>query len=685
MIGSMNFVSTSLTRFFTQLHGPFQRKRSYRAANIVLEKTALEVAFKTVLRVAVGVGVFPVAIALSPQLSKPTQAAERISVSFGPIERSISVESLEIYVEEGRITDEIEPYIDFIDNYDPEALAQVQALLSQRADVDVTTMAQFAYTPQGEYLLEQAGEVFRTGARLPGGKGLRGAAIGAAADSEKGLTILNVIQRFPTPVLRVDLRRGLAIASQVSETLSQSQKAIDLVVQLSFDSATLPFPEGTTAASINELVSRPGPYNYRKLPLRVKASNQPVDVYLPLQVQVGLPASTPAVIISHGFGNDRGTYAYLASFLAQQGFAVINVEHPGSSADQLDALVSGRTGQVVPDDEFINRPLLISAVLDDLQALAATSKSLSTVDFENVGIIGQSFGGYTALTVAGAPVDLAALRETCPPEFSVNLSLLLQCQAVALSPANEPQGDAAEIETMPPASESIVFTDPRIKAAIAINPIASTILGPKSLAQIEVPVLMMTGSADTVAPALPEQILPYTWLHQGLDTEGADSTASSDRYLLTMEGGTHFSTMGLSGRETFELPPEIIGPVPEVAQRYTQVMSLAFLSTYLNNDSRYQPVLTSAFVTRISEPDMPLSIISELSPEQLQTRLSSAAQGTQATEYRVERHLQQLVNDIEITQNTPFEESLLEAESSGNSPEDPDNPTEQRQPDPKGW
>ncbi|MEO0770106.1 MAG: alpha/beta hydrolase, partial [Cyanobacteria bacterium J06649_4] len=133
------------------------------------------------------------AIALSPLFSSPSQAAERITFSLGAtIERSISVDSLERYVESGEVTNELAPYLSYIDRLDPNAREQVRALLSQRADLDVVTVAQFAYTPQGDYLLSQAGEVFRTGARLSGRKGLRGAAIVSAADPEEGLTILNV-------------------------------------------------------------------------------------------------------------------------------------------------------------------------------------------------------------------------------------------------------------------------------------------------------------------------------------------------------------------------------------------------------------------------------------------------------------------------------------------------------------
>ena len=75
--------------------------------------------------------------------------------------------------------------------------------------------------------------------------------------------------------------------------------------------------------------------------------------------------------------------------------------------------------------------------------------------------------------------------------------VLLQCQAVNLRS---------------PGVDSLDFSDSRIRAVIAINPMTSLIFGPESMAQIEVPVLMMTASGDTVAPALPEQVIPFTWL-----------------------------------------------------------------------------------------------------------------------------------------------------------------------------
>ncbi len=600
-------------------------------------------------------GLVPLAIAFWPLAIRPSSAAERITFSLGAtIERSISVDAIEAYVKEGRVTPELAPYLAYID---PAMRVQAKGLLSQRADIDVTTVAQFAYTPQGEFLLAQAGEVFRTGARLPGGKGLRSAVILSAADEVNGLTILNVLRRFPTPVLRIDLPMGLAIASQASEAFNQSNAAIALVEQLSLQAATIPFPDGTSAADLNDLVTRPGLFQVKKLSVRLNVSPQPVDVYLPDTASPAVSARRlsqsrlagfPAVIISHGLGSDRNSFAYLAKFLAERGFVAITLEHPGTNADRLNAFIAGRASQV-PDEEFINRPLLISQVLDGLAERQAIDPELKNINFNNVGIIGQSFGGYTALAVAGAPINLAALTQVCPPSFSVNISLLLQCQAARLTPAQANQN----------------FTDPRIRAVVAINPFASAIFGPDSIGKIDLPALIISGSADTVAPALPEQILPFTWMSESTDHRAiapagsAVAAATENRYLMIMEGATHFSTIGVTGAETFGLPANIIGPVPEVAQMYTQVMSFAFLEVYLAGDRRYQPVLTSAFTSRLSRPEMPISLISHLTPAQISAQVQPVT-AAEPLDNASQNALDQLLLDrnVDLAHPQPFIQKL---------------------------
>ena len=215
---------------------------------------------------------------------------------------------------------------------------------------------------------------------------------------------------------------------------------------------------------------------------------------------------------------------------------------------------------------------------------------------QRVGIIGQSFGGYTALALAGAPINFAQLDKDCRLENDTwNVSLLLQCRARGLD------------------RSLYNFTDPRIKAAIAINPISSSILGETSLSKIQIPVMVIAGSADTVAPALVEQIQPFTWL------------TSPNKYLVLMQNGTHFSTIDQSPQSIFRPSPDVIGPEPALARRYLNGLSLAFMESSLNNQSQFRPYVESSYAKSISRESLGLSILRSLTPQQLQQFLNSVS------------------------------------------------------------
>ncbi|MEM9980383.1 MAG: hypothetical protein AAF808_22390, partial [Cyanobacteria bacterium P01_D01_bin.2] len=294
----------------------------------------------------------------------------------------------------------------------------------------------------------------------------------------------------------------------------------------------------------------------------------------------------PTVIISHGLGNDRTSYAYLGQHLASHGFLVINVEHPGSNAEQINALLVGQSADVVANEEFIARPQQISALLNYLEREATEYGSL--INFAQVGLVGQSFGGYTALALAGADIDFDVIRESCPPNsLSLNASLLLQCQAEQLAE---------------PAATTLSLQDGRVRAAIAINPMTSVLFGEESMGQVTTPTMIVSGGADTVTPALQEQLVPFTWLTQ------------PERYLLLMRQGTHFSTIAVTetGSEAFDLPSEIIGPEPELAQAYLAASSLAFLTTHLIGETTYQPLLTADGITQLNQDPINLSLVQSL-------------------------------------------------------------------------
>jgi predicted dienelactone hydrolase len=78
----------------------------------------------------------------------------------------------------------------------------------------------------------------------------------------------------------------------------------------------------------------------------------------------------------------------------------------------------------------VNRPLDITFVLNQVESrVNATPELRGRLNFQQVGVLGQSFGGYTALALAGAPINPQQLQASCQNlEETLNLSL-----AVAMS------------------------------------------------------------------------------------------------------------------------------------------------------------------------------------------------------------------------------------------------------------
>ncbi len=194
--------------------------------------------------------------------------------------------------------------------------------------------------------------------------------------------------------------------------------------------------------------------------------------------------------------------------------------------------------------------------------------------------------------MAGAKINFEQLQANCPAlEETLNISLLLQCLALNL-PNNEYN-----------------LSDSRIKAAIAINPVDSSIFGQASLSQIKIPLMIVSSSSDTVAPALPEQIRPFTWL------------TTSNKYLALINGGTHFSTTTESSNTTVPVPTQVIGASPALARRYVRALSVPFFQTYVAEQPSYLPYLSTDYVNIISRQPLPLSLIKSLTSEQLQQAL----------------------------------------------------------------
>ena len=525
------------------------------------------------------------------------QAADRVTVTYGLLERSLSVQALDDYAKTGRVSRALRGYLE---NLDEQQENQLRQALLARANLSTVAVSQFLYTEQGEILLHRLGEVIRTEANLSGFYAIRAALILAAAQPD-GLTALNVLKQFPLSDIRIDLNRTLQILNDLQALIRQTQDAVALVNQQSIAEAA--------TETLPSLVSlqQPGPFGWqvRKLQLRDSRRSRefPVDLYLPTQNQaasLSTPvAAAPVVVISHGLGSDRSTYAYLARQLASYGFAVAVPEHAGSNARQLQALIDGTASQVTAPSEFVDRPLDIKYLLDELTRQNQSPELQGRLDLDRIGVVGQSFGGYTALALAGAQINFQQLATDCGMP-SYNLSLLLQCRAQEL-PLPLPD-----------------LRDPRVKAIIAINPIGSSLLGSQDFAAIRVPVMLIGSSADTIAPALIEQIRPFTWLN-------------TDRSLVLLQGGTHFSTIDVpNSSASLPLPSEVVGPDPTLAQAYLKQLGVAFFETHLAGNPAYRPYLSAAYMQQISQPLLPIALVQSLTPSQLSSILGPVAAGRSA-------------------------------------------------------
>ncbi|MEO1429284.1 MAG: alpha/beta hydrolase [Cyanobacteria bacterium J06633_8] len=530
-------------------------------------------------------------------ISNYAWTAERIYASYSAFQRSISINALEKFAENGEIGEELSVYTHYLK---PEQIADLRQVLTSQIKVHPVAVSQFLYTSQGEFMLRRLGEVIKTesGESKPGFYALRSALILAAAEPE-GLTLLNILRKYPNSSINVDLARTLQIAGQLETLVNETNKAVAAVSAKSDTEAAI--QAGVNFEDLPTL-NRRGKFIFKKQTLQffdvIRGRQLSTDIYLP-----NIRSSVPVIVISHGIGTDSSNFRYLANHLATRGFAVIVPNHPGSDTKQINSLLNGSTSEVARADEFINRPLDVKFVLDELEKLNNTdSRFKQRLDLQQIGVFGQSFGGYTALALAGAKINSEKIKQDCRQQAlkqTWNMSLLLQCRI-------------QELQIRKPVQQYNLY-DKRVKAVIAVNPITSTIFGKTGLSQVKTPVMMVSSSEDTVAPALYEQILPFAWI------------ANPQKYLVQMESATHFSAIG-DGKDSSEqvgLPSKLVGDNPKQAQSYMKLLSLPFFQNYVSGNSQYRPYLTAAYAESISINSMSLSLLHNLTTTEIARAVNS--------------------------------------------------------------
>jgi predicted dienelactone hydrolase len=111
----------------------------------------------------------------------------------------------------------------------------------------------------------------------------------------------------------------------------------------------------------------------------------------------------PLIVISHGHGGSYLSHHDLAETLADAGFIVAAVDHPGDTFSDMS-----RAAEI---SEFVERPADIKRLIDYMLTRAPDA---AKIDPQRIGFFGFSRGGFTGAVLAGGEPDFLHSSVPCP-------------------------------------------------------------------------------------------------------------------------------------------------------------------------------------------------------------------------------------------------------------------------------
>ncbi|MDJ0718680.1 MAG: alpha/beta hydrolase, partial [Prochloraceae cyanobacterium] len=472
----------------------------------------------------------------------------------------------------------------------PSEQAELRKALQLQENINPIQLNRFLHTPIGEEILTQLGKVINLPGSQNGKYAIRSAAYRAARNQD-GLSLINFLRQFSTDV-ELNAKNLATIANGVSNLIAETETITAQIQKLSSVEAAA--DSGVNFANLQDLRT-PGSLGYSKQTITLNDTSRQrqfqVALYRPQQWREG---QTPVVIASHGLASSPKHFKKQAQHLASYGYFVAVPQHLGSDNKQFQDLLSGYSQEIFKLNEFIDRPLDVTFLLNELEK-HNHSLYKGRLNLNEVGVIGHSFGGYTALALAGAQINFEQLEIDCGQKiWAPNLSLLLQCRALDLE------------------KKTYNFRDSRIKAILAINPVNASLFGQQSLSQIQIPVFLVAGTEDPATPALTEQIRSFTWL------------IGQDKYLTLIKGLTHMDSSGSDEGigALLRSIPALRQRQPGVFKNYSNAMVTAFFGSYIAHSADYRLYLEPSYADYISQPPFNMYLLQSSSSDALSQSLA---------------------------------------------------------------
>jgi predicted dienelactone hydrolase len=225
----------------------------------------------------------------------------------------------------------------------------------------------------------------------------------------------------------------------------------------------------------------------------------------------------PLIVISHGSGGAYFAHYDTALALAQAGFVVAALTHPGDNNRDESKFIEAP----------VRRPREVSRLVD---YMLTDWPEHDRVDPNRIGAFGFSSGGFTALVLVGGVPDMKREAEFCaqyPQDWPCRM-------------ASDHKSGASASSTPPLAWAH----DDRIKAAVIAAPALGPTFTQTGLAGVHVPIQLWRGADDPV--------LRNPYFAQAI----YDALATKPEYHVVPKAG-HFSFIAPCPSELARVAPEV--------------------------------------------------------------------------------------------------------------------------------